>query len=244
MEEIAINNSKIISELPEHLEADEVPYSVDEILPDTRFIGANTQSVSYQHLRERCTIPVFAKDNESTISHQEFIDIVGQAANLAFQHERISNPAIRVSHVVKGRIPEACGKAAKDLLEHEKTIYYERMAFLYDIPTISEGINGNKLTLSLGGVRAYNLENLYGRKMEEKFRVFVGFKNHVCCNLCVSTDGFLDDLRVRTLSELFNRVVQLFGMFNLEKELRTLENLSEYSLSEHQFAQLVGRLRM
>ena len=177
-------------------------------------------------------------------SHQEFIDIVGQAAHLAFQQERISDPAIRVSHAIKGRIPEAVGKTAKDLLEHEKTIYYERMAFLYDIPTISEGINGNKLSLSVGGVRAYNLENCMDRKCEERFKVFIGFKNRVCTNLCVSTEGFMDDLRVRTLSELFNRAVQLFGMFNLEKELRTLENLSEYSLSEHQFAQLVGRLRM
>jgi hypothetical protein len=244
MEEIVINNSRVISELPEQLEADEVPYSVDEILPDTRFIGANTQSIPYQYLRDKCTIPVFAKDNESTISHQEFVDIVGQAAQLAFPNERIMEPSIRVSHPIKGRIPEAVGKPAKDLLEREKTIYYERMAFLYDIPTISEGIDGNTLSLSLGGVRAYNLENLYGRKVEEKFRVFVGFKNHICCNLAVSTDGYLDDLRVRTLSELFNRVVQLFGMFNLEKELRSLENLSEYSLSEHQFAQLVGRLRM
>jgi len=52
----------------------------------------------------------------------------------------------------------------------------------------------------------------------------------------VSTAGFLEDLRVRTLSELFNRVVQLFGMFRFEDELRTLENLSEYSLSERSFA--------
>ena len=77
MEEILINNSRVISELPEQLEAVELPYSVDEILPDTRFIGANTQSITYQHLRDKCTIPVFAKDNESTISHQEFVDIVG-----------------------------------------------------------------------------------------------------------------------------------------------------------------------
>lgn len=243
MEQLAINNLRIISEvvLPEEVEIPEIEEST---VPDNRFIGANTQSIQYQHLRDKCTIPVFAKDNESTISHQEFKDIVRQAAHLVFQGERISDPHIRASHPIKGRIPEAVGKSAKDLLEREKTIYYERMAFLYEIPTISEGINGNSLTLLFGGVRAYNLMNLYGRKCEERFIIYIGFKNHVCTNLCVSTDGFLEDLRVRTLSELFNRVVQLFGMFNLEKELRTLENLSEYALSERQFAQLVGRLRM
>lgn len=244
MEQIAINNSKIISELPEQPEADEMPSGADDILPDNRFIGANTQSVPYQHLRTKCTIPVFARDNESTISHQEFVDIVGQAAHLVFQGEQISDPYIRVSHPIKGRIPEAVGKPAKDLQEFERTVYYERMAFMYDIPSISEGINGNKLSLSLGGVRAYNMENLYGRKCEERFKIYIGFKNHVCTNLCVSTDGFLEDLRVRTLSELFNRVVQLFGMFNMEKDLRSLENLSDYYLSERNFAQLLGRLRM
>ena len=40
----------------------------------TRFIEANTKSVSLSHLRKDCTIPVFSKDNESTISHFEFID--------------------------------------------------------------------------------------------------------------------------------------------------------------------------
>lgn len=187
---------------------------------------------------------MFAKDDESTISHQEFIDIVGQAAHLSFRGERISDPHIRVSHPIKGRVPEAVGKPAKDLLEKEKTIYYERIAFLYEIPTITEGINGSTLTLSLGGVRAYNLENLYGRKTEERFKIFIGFENRICTNLCVSSEGFIDDLRVRTLSELFNRIVQLFGMYNMEKELRTLEHLSEYALSERLFAQLVGKLRM
>ena len=104
--------------------------------------------------------------------------------------------------------------------------------------------SGNKLSLSLGGVRSYNLENLYGRKCEERFKVFVDFQNHVCTNLCVSTNGFKDELRVRTLAELLNRVYQLFAVFNIQSELCSLENLSEFSLSEHQFASLVGRLRM
>ncbi|MDP4223024.1 MAG: DUF3871 family protein [Bacteroidota bacterium] len=244
MEQLAINNSRVISELPVPLEAEEIVEVTEEALSDDRFIGANTHQVSYRHLKEKCTIPVFAKDNESTISHQEFVDIVSQAAHLAFQGEHISEPAIRVSHPIKGRIPEAVGKPAKDLVEREKTIYYERMAFLIEIPSISEDINGNSLALSLGGVRAYNVENLYGRKTEEKFRVFIGYKNRVCCNLCVSSDGYLEDLRTRTVSELFNRVVQLFGMYNMDKDLRTFESLSEYVLSERQFAQLVGRLRM
>ena len=36
---------------------------------------------------------------------------------------------------------EAIHKNVKDLLDHEKTIYYERMAFIIKIPTITDIIN-------------------------------------------------------------------------------------------------------
>ena len=36
------------------------------------FIEANTKEVSLSHLEEKCTIPVFAKDNEVTLSHQDY----------------------------------------------------------------------------------------------------------------------------------------------------------------------------
>ena len=58
-----------------------------------------------------------------------------------------------MSHVIKGRIPEAIHKPANQLLESDKTIYYERCAFVIEIPTIYETVNGNRLTLTIGGVR-------------------------------------------------------------------------------------------
>ena len=211
---------------------------------DNRFILANTQPISYADLRFKSIIPVFSKDNESTISHSEFIDIVGQAADKFFTSENILHPAIRISHPIKGRIPEAMGKPAELLTEEEKTIYYERCAFVFEVPSINSIVNGNKLSLSIGGVRAYNSENLYGKKTEEHFKVFLGFKNHVCINLCISTDGFLDDLRVMSIQELFNRVFQLFTRFDAERQINHLSTLSEYSLSEHDFAQMVGKARL
>jgi hypothetical protein len=211
---------------------------------DNRFILANTQPISYGELKHKCIIPVFSKDNESTVSHSEFIDTVGQACEKFFTAENILHPAIRISHPIKGRIPEAMGKPADALLEEEKTIYYERCAFTFEVPSINSIVNGNKLSLSIGGVRAYNSENLYGKKTEEHFKVFIGFKNHVCINLCISTDGFLDDLRVMSIQELFNRVFQLLTRFDAERQINRLSTLSEYTLSEHQFAQLVGKSRL
>jgi len=211
---------------------------------DNRFILANTQPISYADLRHKCIIPVFSKDNESTISHSEFVDIVGQAADKFFTSENILHPAIRISHPIKGRIPEAMGKPADALLESEKTLYYERMAFVYEVPSITSNVAGNKLSLSIGGVRSYNSENLYGKKTEEHFKIFVGFKNHVCINLLVKTNGFLDDLKVMSVQELFNRIFQLLTRFDAEKQINHLSTLSEYTLSEHQFAQLVGKSRL
>lgn len=233
MEEImTINNAEVITDL-----------EVSEA-SDSRFMLANTQAIPLQLLKQKCTIPVFSKDNESTISHQEFIDIIGDAASLAFPNERILDPAVRVSHPIKGRIPSAVGKPANELRENEKTQYFERMAFVYEVPSIDETVNGNRLSLTVGGVRAYSLENLYGRKTEERFKVFVGFKNWVCINLCVSTDGLKGDLRARTTQELLNSAFQLFAMFNAQKHLNTLRSLADYALNERQFAQLIGRLRM
>ncbi len=136
------------------------------------------------------------------------------------------------------------GKPADALLEEEKTIYYERMAFIYEVPSITSIVNGNKLSLSIGGVRSYNSENLYGKKTEEHFKVFIGFKNHVCINLCISTDGFLDDLRVMSIQELFNKTFQLLTRFDAEKHINHLSTFSDYTLSEHDFAQLVGKSRL
>ncbi len=54
-------------------------------------------------------------------------------------------PEIRVSHIIKGRIPEAIHKPANQLLESDKTIYYERMMLCIEVPTIYETVEGNKL---------------------------------------------------------------------------------------------------
>ena len=208
------------------------------------FILANTEEITLQHLKHDCIIPVFSKDNEKTIAHQEFIEIVLNAVNKVFPHHSISEPEIRVSHQIKGRIPEAIHKNVKDLLEHEKTIYYERMAFIIKIPSITDRINGNEVGLSIGGVRSYNLENLYNKKTFEKFKLFVGFQNKVCCNLCVSTDGFLDDLRVGNYSELQSKSIELLQNYNAELHLMEMKELTQDYLSEHQFAQLIGRSRL
>ncbi|WP_375191206.1 DUF3871 family protein [Chryseobacterium sp.] len=208
------------------------------------FILANTTEATLHHLQNDCIIPVFSKDNEKTIAHQEFIEVVLSAVQKVFPHHSISSPEIRVSHQIKGRTPSAIHKPVKELLEYEKTIYYERMAFIIKVPSITDIVNGNKLSLSIGGIRSYNQENLYSKKSLERFKFFIGFQNQVCMNLCVSTDGFLEDMRVSNAYELYTKALETMQSYNAELHLMEMKELTYDSLSEHQFAQLIGRSRL
>ena len=129
------------------------------------FIEANTQEATLHHLKHDCITPVFSKDNELTINHAAFVETIQDAAQSFFSGEKVEQADIRVSHIVKGRIPAAIHKPANQLLESDKTIYYERAAFSIDVPTIYETVGGNKLNLSIVGVRAYNQMNLYSKKV-------------------------------------------------------------------------------
>ncbi len=208
------------------------------------FIEANTKEISLVELKQDCIIPVFSKDNEKTIAHQEFIEIAQDSVSSVFNHHQIDLPEVRVSHQIKGRVPEAIHKSAKDLLDHEKTQYFERMAFIIRIPSIKEDVDGNKLSLIVGGVRAYNHENLYSKKTIEKFKFFIGFQNMVCCNLCVSTDGFQSEMRVSNYQDLKITITELIRSYSAEKHLQQMQELPNYSLSERQFAQLIGKSRL
>lgn len=208
------------------------------------FIEANTKEVTIEHLKDDCIVPVFSKDNEITISHPNFIESVWEAANRFFPNESIELPEIRVSHIIKGRTPEAIHKSVKDLLEEDKTIYYERMMFCFEIPSIHEDIAGNRLNLTIGGVRSYNHENLYSKKGMEKFKLFIGFKNLVCCNMCVSTDGFKSELKVIDVNGLLNAAMQLFQEYNAAKHLYYMGAFKDSYMTEHQFAQFLGKSRL
>ena len=210
---------------------------------DRRFIEANTNPVSLFHLKNDCIIPVF-RDNEKTISHYEFVDAVEFSARHFFKGAEILSPEIRVSHQINGRIPQALHKKVNELEDWEKTRYYERMMFVIEIPSITENINGNTLNLTIGGVRALNHESLFSKKSIEKFKVFVGFQNLVCTNLLVSTDGVALDVRVSSYDDLIRNVLDLFTQYNMVRHLNTMRNFGNYSLTEHQFAQIIGKSRL
>lgn len=214
------------------------------VTSSSSFIEANTTIVDLRHLRSDCIIPVFSKDNEKTISHQEFIECVYEMAHKIFPDADWQVPNVRVSHEVKGRTPEAIHKSAKELLDNEKTVYYERMAFTINSNSIITNVSGNKLKLTVGGVRAYNQQNLYSRKSAEKFQFFIGFQNTVCLNLCINTDGYRSHIRVMSLNDLKERVSDVMIEYDFEKHISRMKQLPQYALNESQFAQLLGRARL
>lgn len=227
-----------------------IPFVPDLILPeeqetDKHFITANTITGNLAEMKDHHLIPVFVKDNEPLISHSDFIDETARIISDIFQGEKILRPKIRVSHPVKGRTPEAKDKPANLLEEWEKTIYYERMMFIVEIPSITSVVDGNELSLTVGGVKSYSLDNLYSRaQSDQHFKVFIGFKNRVCSNLCVWTDGYMDDLKVKNIDQLSVCIKTLLERYNSGYHLMHLNRLTQYSITEHQFAQLIGRCRM
>lgn len=118
------------------------------------------------------------------------------------------------------------------------------MMFCIEIPAVTEVIDGCRLNLTVGGVRAYNQENLYSKKGFEKFKVFIGFKNMVCCNMCVATDGLAGEMRVTNTQELTAKITELIVSYNAKRHLERMRALLDTSMSESQFAQMVGKARL
>jgi hypothetical protein len=234
--------------LPAPIEAVRSSETLENIPADDNklpFITANTVACTLDEVKNHHIIPVFTKDNEPLISHIDFVEASEDILSDVFKGEQIHHPSLRLSHPIKGRIPDAKDKPAALLQEWEKTLYYERMMFIVEIPSIHDTIGGQTLSLTFGGVKAYNQDNLYSRSIcDQHFKIFIGFKNRICTNLCVWTDGYMDDLKIKNIGQLKSAIRTLVEGYNKNFHLFHLKRLIDFSVSESQFAQLIGRCRM
>lgn len=215
-----------------------------KVAESVSFLDANTNAISLEELANSCVVPTWG-NQELTISHQEFINCVWDAAKDFYCGQRVNTPEVRVSHIVRGRTPNALGKKAFELLECEKTQFYQRMAFAFTIPTIYETLNGQKMELCVGGCRNYSDLNLYRQtKGTEKFSVFVGWRMKICSNQILTGNGVKLSFEVMNLRDLYKTVMDLFNGFLPAKDIHLMQTLSNTYMTESQFAQIIGRMRL
>ncbi len=207
------------------------------------FIESNTQAITIEELATRCIVPTFS-DNSLTIAHQNAIAAVYKAAEDVFGE--LTPPECRVSHAINGRVASAIHKPTKDLTDEEKTIFYQRLAFVAHVKSMTRVVAGTEVHLCIGLCRCYNQDKLYSRKSPEKITIFAGWIVRVCSNCCLTCNGNSGTVEVLTEADIYQKAYQLFRRFEPEKEdtLKLIENLHNTRLSESQFCYLIGRLRL
>lgn len=223
----------------------DVPYSEVQDTQQTipAFIESNTSAITLAELDKDCIIPTFA-DLTPTISHQQFANTVRQAASRIFPNDTLGEIECRVSHQVNGRTPDAIHLPANQLKDNQKTKFFQRMCFCFELLTHTRNINGQPIRLVVGGVRSLHESNLYAKKAPEKFRIFIGYRVRVCSNMMLTCSGLTDKLECMTEADIFQNAMMLFSRFNADETLHELEFLSQTTLTTEQFCQFIGRARL
>ncbi len=207
------------------------------------FIESNTQAITLEEIADKCIVPTFS-DNTLTISHQDFCMAVYNAAEQVFG--KLTPIECRVSHQINGRIPTALYKKTNELADNEKTIYYQRLAWIAKVGNLVRNIDGQEIHLTIGGVRAYSDDKLYNRPSALKFKIFVGWQVRVCSNLMLQTNGYSGTIECMTQSDIHQKALELFSSFDPEKDnnLNALAELQDTRMTEEQFCHIIGRMRL
>ena len=174
----------------------------DENAEHPNFIESNTQAITIEELANKCIVPTFS-DNTLTIAHQNAIASVYKAAEEVFGE--LTPPECRVSHAINGRVASALNKPAKDLRDDEKTLFYQRIAFVAHVKSLTRIVAGQPVELTIGMCRSYNEDKLYSRPSPEKFRLFVGWKVRVCSNLCLTCSGNSGLVECMTEADIYQK---------------------------------------
>ncbi len=214
--------------------------------PHPSFIEANTSEVSLSDLKTLCIIPTFGMTNELTLSHQEIAESICAAAVEKFGENNVSDMVFRVSHPISGRTPNAIHKKANELLDNEKTLFYQRIAACLTVKSKSRSLCGEDTDFNVGFIRSYHTTNLYGSKTPEKITLFCGTAVRVCSNLCLTLNGLRDNIECMTGADVYQNASELLDSYqaNSEQDMERLEGLSSTRITISQFCRLIGRLRL
>lgn len=221
----------------------------DEVIteqPHPNFIEGNTSAITLEDLKTKCIIPSFGMTNELTLSHQEIAESIIKAAAEKYGKTNLTEMEYRVSHPIAGRIPSAIHRKATELLEHEKTLFYQRIAACLTVKSKSRTICGENTDLTIGFVRSYHTTNLYGSKVPEKITFYIGTKVRVCSNMCLTVNGLRDNIECLTAADVYQNASELIDSYqaNSEQDIESLEGLGQTRINTSQFSMLIGRLRL
>lgn len=217
--------------------------TAEEQAEHPNFIESNTQGISFEELTEKNVIPTFA-DGTLTLSSGSIIKATMKAAEEIYGE--LTPVEIRVSHRIQGRTPEAMNKPASELQDEDITTFWQRMAFVCHVKTLTRSINGVEVHLCIGGTRSYSEDKLFGRPTPSKMRLFVGWFVKICSNGCLTCSGNSGSIECLTEADVYEKALALFNGFDPEKEttLELLENLGTTRISEQTFCNIIGRLRL
>lgn len=221
----------------------------DEVIteqPHPNFLEGNSSAITLDDLKTKCVIPSFGMTNELTLSHQEIAQSIYNAAAEKYGKANLTEMEYRVSHPISGRIPQAIHKKTNELLEHEKTLFYQRIAACLTVKSKSRTICGEETDLTIGFVRSYHTTNLYGSKTPEKITLFIGNRVRVCSNMCLTVNGLKDNIECLTAADVYQNASELLDSYqaNSEQDIEFLEGLSRTRICTTEFALLIGRLRL
>lgn len=207
------------------------------------FIESNTQGITFEELNDKNVIPTFA-DGTLTLSSGSIIKATMKAAEEVYGE--LTPVEIRVSHRIQGRTPEAMNKPASELQDEDITTFWQRMAFICHVKTLTRTINGVEVHLCIGGTRSYSEDKLFGKPTPSKMKLFVGWVIKLCSNGMLNCDGNSGTIECLTEAGVYEKALVLFRGFDPEKEttLAMLENLGTTYISEQEFCNIIGRLRL
>ena len=209
----------------------------------TPFIEENTAAVSWKELTEESILPSYA-DGETVVPHGQFIQAVVLAAHDALSNDTFGPIELRASHLTQGRVPSAVYKKTSELLESEKTKYWERVCFCVTVTSRQTNILGEPCALTFGGCRSLQDINYHGRKSSEVFQTYISYRAKICSNLLISIqDGLKDRIEASGPAEIYAAAYQLFSQFNAEENAKSLEGLGRTRITVDQFTHLIGKLR-
>ena len=191
---------------------------IPEEIPHPHFIESNTSGITLEELKRTCIVPSF-RDNTLTISHQNFAENVLGAAMDYFNGETFGELECRVSHPINGRIPSALHKPSNQLTEAEKTRFFQRFCFCFELTSMTKTI-------------------------DEKLKIFIGWRVCVCSNLMLSCEGIQDRLEVMSSLDIYKSALDLFTAFDPIDNFNMLENLVNTRLSTQEFCNIIGRMRL